>query len=257
MTSSQRASRNPDGADRTNGRNGTNDSKRKGELDHAVGRDRELLQAIGTWVDGDSEDGWLSRIRSTRRAFVAFVGSLFLTPLTPSFAFAQKPNTSLRAPEVLRTLCDHFIPPVGVSPGALALGVDGKLLELFEQGPQGKLALQQLATGLGGSAFLAMPRELQQMRLRGALASGPMSQQLNGILDFCTRSYYSNPGSWPSLGYRTPQPSGYPDYASRCQPAAPAAIPSDGADGAEGANESAQEQGKANEPGEATHGDAG
>jgi hypothetical protein len=213
MTSPQPASRKSSGAKGTSAPSGMSRSEKRGALD----RDAELLRAIGSLAEARDDDGWLPLLRSTRRVFVAFLGALFLRP---SLALAQNRDTGLRAPEVLRTLCDHFIPAFEKSPGALALGIDGKLLELFERAPQGRLAMQQLANGLGGSAFLAMPRELQKVRLRGALTSGPMSQQLNLILSFCTQSYYSNPGSWGSLGYRTPQPNGYPDYASDCQPAA-------------------------------------
>ena len=211
MTSPQPASRKSIAA------NGTSESGRS-ENRGAHDRESELLRAIGSLAE-ERDEGWFPLLRSTRRVFVAFVGALFLRP---SLAFAQSRDNGLRAPEVLRTLCDHFIPALGKSPGALALGIDGELLALFERAPQGRLAMQQLANGLGGAAFLAMPRELQKGRLRGALASGPMSQQLNLILGFCTQSYYSNPKAWMSLGYRTPQPGGYPDYASHCGPAAKA-----------------------------------
>jgi hypothetical protein len=219
MTSPQPASRTSSSANPTSGESELCDTgapARTGRSENRGAPDRqsELLRAIDSLADARDDDGWLPRLRSTRRVFVAFLGALFLRP---SLAFAQGRDSGLRAPEVLRTLCDHFIPAFGKSPGALALGVDGKLLELFERAPQGRLAMQQLAAGLGGAAFLAMPRNLQKTRLRGALASGPMSRQLNLMLSFCTQSYYSDPRAWVSLGYRTPQPSGYPDYASHCR----------------------------------------
>jgi hypothetical protein len=200
------------------GAKGAKGAKGDGDLGRDVDRHREFVHAISLLAEERAETGWRPRIRSTRRAFVAFVGALFLTP---SLAFAQRTDTGLRADEVLRTLCDHFIPASGKNPGALALGVDSTLLELFAQAPQGSLALQQLASGLGGASFLELPSELQEARLRGALEAGPMSGQLNLILAFCTQNYYANPSAWVPLGYRTPQPNGYPDYASRCRPANP------------------------------------
>ncbi len=184
-------------------------SKRDGRLDETSESDPPFLAAPPA-----SRFPFSGLIpKPTRRSFVVLLGSLFFRP---SLLFAQSGNRSARGPEILRAVCDHMIPASERGPGALELGLDAKLLSVFEQSEQGRLALQRLAVSLGGRDFLRLPRKLQSARLQSELESGELSRQLDLILSFCAQRYYSDPRAWSSIGYRTPQPGGYPDYASGC-----------------------------------------
>ncbi len=152
-----------------------------------------------------------SGFRLTRRVVLSTLGFLILHP---RLALADDEVSGIDdAPQILTILADLFLPRHGDNPGALALGIDKKLLDSFYEARRRKLVLRALIIGLGGKNFLSMDREKRERWVREKLEDGPIRLHLELVLDASVSEYYADPRSWGPIGYQTPQPRGYPDYA--------------------------------------------
>lgn len=154
--------------------------------------------------------GWLDRL--SRRRFVS-LGLLAL--LHPRVVLAQQTDDPAR--KTVRTLCDHFIPAHGASPGALAVGVDVELLEGYRRSRARRLVLELVVRELEKRDFLASDRAQQEALLRRFLqgdVDSPAAPYLRQMLDLVVQRYYTRPAAWKALDYHAPQPGGYPDYAT-------------------------------------------
>lgn len=123
-----------------------------------------------------------------------------------------------RAELLVRVLCDRFIPEHDDAPGAVALGLDREIVEVFRAKRRSRLRLLLLTWDLSADGFLAMTDAEQVAFLRrelDAVANGGASRKsatIDEVYAECTRRYLVNPSAWAAIGYRTPQPHGYPDY---------------------------------------------
>jgi hypothetical protein len=155
-------------------------------------------------------------MRLKRRTFV-FAAILLGVGVAP-FGRIYLRSLEDRAEQILRTLCDHFVPGHADVPGAVALGVDRDLVDSFRATRRARLRLLLLTHDLAGIGFLALSPEEQRGVIRSQLelaASGDTSRQATMIDEAyrrCVERYLTNPDAWPAIRYRTPQPHGYPDY---------------------------------------------
>ncbi len=154
----------------------------------------------------------LTVAKSSRRKFLALISLIF----TPCEAlFAKKIDTVSNGTEIFHLVCNHFIPASDTGPGAKDVELGHQLMSIYVQTSYGRTLFKNIVTGLG-EQFLALSHDEQIKRLEEQLEGGKLSEQLSSLLTHCAHAYYSNPQSWPSIGYRTPQPQGYADYASHC-----------------------------------------
>ena len=155
-------------------------------------------------------------MRLKRRTFV--LGAILLGVGVAPFGRIYLRSLEDRAEQILRTLCDHFVPGHDDVPGAVALGVDRDLVDTFQATRRARLRLLLLTHDLEGIGFLASTPDEQRGLIRSQLklaASGDTSRRATMIDDIysqCVQRYLTNPDAWPSIRYRTPQPHGYPDY---------------------------------------------
>jgi hypothetical protein len=117
---------------------------------------------------------------------------------------------------MIAAVCDCILPAHGRSPGALALGIEAHVLEIFSaSGDRGGNALDAIIAELDAKGFLLLDRtgrdEILERYLTGEVGT-PASFYLRMVKEVIVERYYSNPEAWAALAYRQPQPLGYPDY---------------------------------------------
>ena len=126
---------------------------------------------------------------------------------------------------LVRALCDHFVPGHGTAPSAAALGIDVEIVDLLRTTRRSWIGLFGLRRTLDARGFDALNNDAQRASLAADLetvadaraASRPPPREaalVDTIYRECTRRYLTRPEGWAALGYRTPQPHGYPDYTS-------------------------------------------
>ncbi len=122
---------------------------------------------------------------------------------------------------VVTELCDRMVPALGEHPGAVALGVHRSLIDDLER--RWRPADQRTLVDIMRRArFLELPvadRDAALLRMLDDPEQPALTRVLASILHVTVRLYLGDAGSWAALGYRKPQPLGYPDYA-RCAGAA-------------------------------------
>jgi len=134
--------------------------------------------------------------------------------LHPRLALADDEVSGIaEAPQILSALVDVILPAHEVNPGGLALGIDQKLIASFTASPGRRLALKVLIAGLGGADFLALDSSQRERSLRAKLTDSSIRPHLEVVLSYSVTEYYADRRSWAPIGYTTPQPGGYPDYA--------------------------------------------
>ena len=120
------------------------------------------------------------------------------------------------AENVMAALCDRMLPASGAHPGALAAGVDRLVLADIAPLRDGAV-LAQLVEDARALDFLELTAAEQDAVLSQVLhESGGegATAVLRHVLDRAVRHYLASPASWQALGYRKPQPLGYPDFAN-------------------------------------------
>ena len=123
-----------------------------------------------------------------------------------------------RAESTVRALCDHFVPGHDGVPGAVALGIDRRVVAKCRETRRGRLGLLLLAHDLDGHSFFAMADNDRKVFLSSRLALGAQIgaprdvATMYKIYHQCMYEYLTNPDTWAAFHYRTPQPHGYPDY---------------------------------------------
>jgi hypothetical protein len=152
---------------------------------------------------------------TSRREFLALAGFLLSHP---GIAFARTEDGAPSQQRVIRAVIDRLLPAHGPHPGALALGVDVEVLQLFESRRRGRLLLRAMHRALDGDAFLELGPVEQDARISGLLAEDSATYRFfRTLLHHATNAYFVKPESWGPFGYATPQPRGYPDYGTgRC-----------------------------------------
>ena len=118
---------------------------------------------------------------------------------------------SARCDLVVRTICDRIIPGHDDVPGALALGIDHEVRDVFRKRRRDTLGLLELTAALENLDFLAQAPAEQIAIVRARLEAA--DDVTITIYHECTRRYLTRAEAWDALRYRTPQPHGYPDYA--------------------------------------------
>jgi len=137
--------------------------------------------------------------------------------LHPRVVWAKDPEDALRTDRaVISALVDFFLPPHASHPGGLALGVDATIDGALHRGGKSNKLMRLSSFHLGGSEFVTLPSAARAQRIRSHLEGSPISTPLLKFLGVCTQEYFTDARSWAPIGYRTPQPLGYPDYAD-CQ----------------------------------------
>lgn len=155
-------------------------------------------------------------MKLSRRGFL--VGALIIAAgATPLFRryFARIES---HVDETLRLLCDRILPGHASAPSAVSLGIDREIRSIFELTRRGRLRLLALVAALDHADFFAADPDDQASAIRAYLAEAaedgfsPAATAIQTIYVECVRRYYTNPAAWGALGYRIPQPHGYPDY---------------------------------------------
>ena len=112
---------------------------------------------------------------------------------------------------VVRTISDRIIPGHGDVPGAVALGIDREILEVFRK-TRRTTSICSCSPGARGHRFLHAGRRPSRKRSSARTAAERRRQDDDDDLQECVRRYLTRTEAWAALGYRTPQPHGYPDY---------------------------------------------
>lgn len=154
----------------------------------------------------------------TRRTLLG--GLLGLLPLRPAVALPQtEAGPSLIT---LGAFLDTLLPGDDLSPAASALGIPRALLGDARTGSYARLLgigcawLDAQGRKRYGAPFAALT-EAQRVTVVVAAEAAPAGRPeqvfLTAVLADCHRRYYSDPRSWPALGYAgPPQPMGFPDH---------------------------------------------
>lgn len=157
-------------------------------------------------------EGSYGGLRTSRRQFLSL---LVFVLLHPRIVWATDADNALRTDRaVVTALVGFFLPPYSAHPGGLALGIDARINGVLHRGGKSNKMLRMVSHNLGGSEFVAMGIKARAERIRSHLDGSPISTPLRKFLYICTQEYFTDARSWGPLGYRTPQPLGYPDYAS-------------------------------------------
>jgi len=112
---------------------------------------------------------WRWRIEIRRREFLGAAALFFFAPGRALAAEADRAESDA----VVRALCDRIVPKHGAHPGALALGVDRRVLEWFERQPRRSRALaaagrlQALLTRFGSLKGIKAASEEEIARVAG------------------------------------------------------------------------------------------
>jgi len=152
--------------------------------------------------------------RASRRGFLA---ALALLLLAPRRFWAAAAESDASAP-MLRLVCDRIVPKFGDHPGAAALGIDTEVLGWFRAQALRRVVLESTVEELASRKFGELPREAQDEMLAAYIDSENHSRTAEAVRVIRNATvvlYFSKPEAWKSIGYRTLQPDGYPDYA-RC-----------------------------------------
>jgi hypothetical protein len=122
----------------------------------------------------------------------------------------------------LAALLDTLI-PADASPSATQLGVQHRLLGHAARRPALTRRLRQGCAWLDRAADQGAVRfaDLEEaaridllLQAEGFGPQHPARRLMDEVLPLAMRLYYSDPRSWPSLGYHgPPQPRGFPDYS--------------------------------------------
>jgi hypothetical protein len=118
---------------------------------------------------------------------------------------------------------DTLIPADAEGPGALQLGVPGRLnaiaaadcgyADLVEQFVRW---LDERARALAGVGFADLDSEARETIVRAAeaaAADSPARRAFARTREDAFAAFYGDPRAWPGIGYRgPPQPEGFPDY---------------------------------------------
>jgi hypothetical protein len=157
--------------------------------------------------------------RVSRRQLLAALGAIPVAAFLGRWfwrALRRRPATlDPESATAISRVCDRFIPGIDGRPGAVALGIDKKILREWGRLPELQMQLRELGDRLRRDRFLSMRTEEQDAYLQEQLLEGEGSSPFDQLLDRCVRDFYTHPQSWISLAYTKPQPEGYPDYA-RC-----------------------------------------
>jgi len=149
--------------------------------------------------------------RPSRRSFLA--GFLLLLLRPGKLLAAADPGA---AETTIRVLCDRFIPKYGAHPGALALGVDSQVLAWFRARTMRSVVLDSTVAELAREDFLELSSDAQNRLLAGYVDPqnrAATAEALRVVRNSAVVLYFSQRESWGPIGYRTPQPQGFPDYA--------------------------------------------
>ena len=162
-------------------------------------------------------------MRSTRRRFLGCSAIAYLLTRWPKLlAAAPKPKAVRGELRSFPAYVDTLIPE-DETPGGVALGVDKQIVSkakndadyeyLLKRGCQW---LDEQARQRGADSYTALQSVDREAIVAAAQASTDRS--LARVFFDATRDdalffYYSNPASWPGLGFRgPPQPQGYADF---------------------------------------------
>jgi len=158
---------------------------------------------------------WRWRIEIRRREFLGAAALFFFAPGRALAAEADRAESDA----VVRALCDRIVPKHGAHPGALALGVDRRVLEWFERQPRRSRALAAAGDELRELSFERLSaggRDAILARYLDPANDAPAARVLVVLRNAAVVYYFSSEASWKAIGYTQPQPNGYPDYA-RCR----------------------------------------
>jgi len=150
--------------------------------------------------------------RPSRRRFLAGFAFLLLRPRALWAAVESD-----KAEATIRVLCDRFVPRYESHPGAVALGVDAEVLAWFRSRKIRSVVLDSTIAELAKDNFLELSIEAQDRLLAGSVDAqnrAATAEALRVIRNSTVVLYYSKRESWKAIGYRMPQPAGYPDYAT-------------------------------------------
>jgi len=157
-------------------------------------------------------------MKITRRAFV--FGAVLLGAAAAPLGRRYFRSLEERAEVLVRVLCERFIPGHDDVPGAVALGLDREIVAMFRAKRRDHFRLLLSSWELSAAGFFTMTALEQRAFLREELASalrghaGGRARTVDEVYVECTRRYLVDPGAWAAIGYRTPQPHGYPDYTA-------------------------------------------
>lgn len=168
----------------------------------------------------------LSRMKTSRRRLLKFslLGGIMAAARG---VFAAPMGVTLSPPDPLKSLpafLDTLLPEDGTSPSASALGVHHRVVDGVRSSRGRRLMawgcawLDREARRQGAADFTSLPQSARDAIVARAEAAPQDRGEyifFDSVRTDAFRHYYSNPGSWPTLGYDgPPQPVGFPDHAS-------------------------------------------
>jgi hypothetical protein len=157
-----------------------------------------------------------TRFRPSRRGFLTGLAGFALLLLAPRRLWAEVDPVA--AADTMRLLCDRMVPKFGDHPGAVALGVDAEVLAWFRAQALRRVVFESVVEELADRKFGELPGAAQDAMLAAYIDSenhARTAEALRVVRNAAVVLYFSKRESWKSIGYRTPQPDGYLDYA-RC-----------------------------------------
>lgn len=150
--------------------------------------------------------------RPSRRRFLAGFALLLFRPRN-LWAAVEDPDVSEKT---IRALCDRFVPKYGAHPGAVALGIDSRVHAWFRARKLRSIVLDSTVAELERQNFRELPIDAQDRLLAGYIDSEnreATAMALRVVSNATVVLYFSEREAWKPIGYRIPQPAGYPDYA--------------------------------------------
>jgi hypothetical protein len=165
-------------------------------------------------------------MQSARRRFLSCSAVAYLLARCPELLAAAAKFKANREPlQSFPAYVDTLIPE-DETPGGVALGLDGQIIAKAKNDAdyeylltRGCQWLDEQARQRGADSFTALQPADREAVVSAAQASPDRSLArvfFNATRDDALLFYYSNPASWPGLGFRgPPQPQGYADFARR------------------------------------------
>lgn len=159
----------------------------------------------------------------TRRGFLKW--STVLWALTRWLPVAAASQSKPVEDKTLAAWLDTLI-PADETPSATQLGVDRMMLDVARNDPDyqvvlgfGRKWLDAQARARGAADFAALDPAAREVVVAQAAAAGKEAPEyyfFQATQHEALGFYYTQPGSWPGLGYRgPPQPLGYMDYTRK------------------------------------------
>ncbi len=148
------------------------------------------------------------------------IGVVALSGLPAGFLWWRRRVPPPTLESMFALVADRLLPASADNPGAVALGLVPRILAGLNRGTgsdQQQSLLQEALDQLIETGFHDMDPDARDAYLEPIIqgrVAGPAAILIQRFFNRLIRVYYAREESWAAIGYRRPQPLGYPEYTT-------------------------------------------